>query len=121
VSEPLKGDKQTNNRAELTAIVRALDIAPRNRAVCIYTDSSYSVNSLTHWVDGWRRNNWMGARGRPVENRDLIEAVLARIDERREQHGAMTQIQWLRGHDGDAGNTEADKLAVNGAKKAAAA
>ncbi len=111
------GSRQTNNRAELTAIIRALDIAPRNRDVCIFTDSSYSVNCVTDWFQTWRKNNWTLSNHKPVENRDLIEAILSKIDER-QTFGAKTSFEWIRGHNKDHGNTEADKLAVNGAKNA---
>ncbi|KAB8240450.1 hypothetical protein BDV35DRAFT_124093 [Aspergillus flavus] len=47
VSEPLKGSRQTNQRAELTAILRALDIAPRHRDVTIFTDSQYAIKCVT--------------------------------------------------------------------------
>lgn len=117
ISEPLTGSRQTNNRAELTAIQRALDIAPRNREVCIYTDSSYSINCVTTWCQNWRRNNWTSANGKAVENRDLIESILERV-ELRNALGAATNFQWLRGHANNEGNVEADRLAVAGARKA---
>ncbi|PYH75383.1 RnaseH-domain-containing protein [Aspergillus uvarum CBS 121591] len=51
VSEPLQGSRQTNQRAELTAILRALEIAPRHRDVTIFTDSQYSIKSgRVHFV-----------------------------------------------------------------------
>ncbi|KAI9751484.1 MAG: hypothetical protein M1815_001101 [Lichina confinis] len=119
ISEPLMGSRQTNNRAELTAIIRALDIAPRNRDVRIYTDSSYSINCVTDWFRTWRRNNWTLSNHKPVENRDLIEGILAKMEER-QRFGAQTTYEWLRGHSKDHGNTQADKLAVTGARNARA-
>lgn len=83
----------------------------------IHTDSSYSINCVTTWFKSWRKNNWMGTNGKPVENRDLIEAILGKI-EQRTGLGVATNFQWLRGHAGDEGNVEADRLAVNGAKQA---
>ena len=82
VSEALAGPRQTNQRAELTGIQRALDIAPIDRDVMIYSDSSYSINCVTVWFQNWRKNDWKNASKKPVENKDLIEAILNRIEER---------------------------------------
>lgn len=114
VSEPLKGSRQTNQRAELTAILRAIDIAPRHRDVTIYTDSRYAIDCVTVWFVNWRRNNWMTKDNKPVENRDLVEAILVKIEERNELK-VKTLFQWIKGHNRDPGNEAADQLAVNGA------
>ncbi|KAJ5477014.1 hypothetical protein N7539_007158 [Penicillium diatomitis] len=114
VSEPLKGSRQTNQRAELTAILRAIDIAPRHRDVTIYTDSRYSIDCVTVWFVNWRRNHWVTKDGKPVENRDLIESILVKIEERNELE-VKTLFQWIKGHNRDPGNEAADRLAVNGA------
>ncbi|KAI9819792.1 MAG: hypothetical protein M1832_003867 [Thelocarpon impressellum] len=117
VSEALAGPRQTNQRAELTAVYRALDIAPRHREVCIYTDSSYSINCVTVWHLNWKRNNWRTSAGKAVENRDLIEDILRKIEERNALN-VETTFQWIKGHANDPGNVEADRLAVNGARTA---
>ncbi|KAJ5383363.1 Cation/H+ exchanger [Penicillium concentricum] len=89
VSEPLKGSRQTNQRAELTAILRAIDIAPRHRDVTIITDSRYSIDCVTVWFINWRRNNWMTRDKKPVENKDLVESILIKIEERND-----LKIEW---------------------------
>ncbi|KAK2735298.1 hypothetical protein FQN57_001193 [Myotisia sp. PD_48] len=114
VSEPLKGERQTNQRAELTAISRALSIAPRHRDVTIYTDSKYSINCVTVWCVNWKRNNWMTSDNRPVENKDLIQPIIAKIEERTGLN-VKTLFQWVKGHSRDPGNEAADRLAVRGA------
>lgn len=115
LSEPLPGPRQTNQRAELTAIKRALDLTPLNRSVHIFSDSKYAINCVTTWFRAWRQNNWHTSSKRAVENRDIIEEILARIEER-EVLGVGTQFEWLKGHDGAWGNEEADRLAVEGAR-----
>ncbi|KAJ5794402.1 hypothetical protein N7457_001001 [Penicillium paradoxum] len=120
VSEPLKGSRQTNQRAELTAILRAIDIAPRHRDVTIITDSRYSIDCVTVWFVNWRRNNWMTRDKKPVENKDLVESILVKIEERNELK-VKTLFEWVKGHNKDPGNEEADKLAVNGAQKGVSA
>ncbi|KAJ5105195.1 Ribosomal protein L9/RNase H1 N-terminal [Penicillium alfredii] len=116
VSEPLKGNRQTNQRAELTAILRAIDIAPRHRDVTIFTDSRYAIDCVTVWFINWRRNNWMTKDKKPVENRDLVESILVKIEERAELK-VKTLFEWVKGHNKDLGNEEADRLAVNGAHR----
>lgn len=115
VSEPLKGNRQTNQRAELTAITRALDIAPRHRDVTIYTDSKYAIDCVTVWFVKWQRNKWMTADHKPVENKDLIQSILKKIEERT-QLNVKTLFEWVKGHNRDPGNEAADRLALNGAK-----
>ncbi|KAJ5145577.1 Ribonuclease H [Penicillium bovifimosum] len=120
VSEPLMGNRQTNQRAELTAILRAIDIAPRHRDVTIVSDSKYAINCVTDWFVNWRRNNWMTRDNKPVENRDLIESILVKIEERIDLK-VKTKFEWVKGHNKDAGNEQADKLAVAGAQAGVAA
>jgi ribonuclease HI len=117
VSEALKGSKQTNQRAELTAILRALDIAPRHREVTIYTDSKYSIDCVTNWYRNWEKNGWVNSKGKPVENKDLVADIRERIVER-EQLGKVTYFVWVKGHAQNEGNIAADRLAVEGARGA---
>ncbi|KAK0122295.1 hypothetical protein ONS95_010542 [Cadophora gregata] len=115
VSEPLEGPVQTNNRAELTGIQRALEIAPRERAVEIITDSNYSINCVSVWFANWEKKNWVTSTGKGVENQDLIKGIRALIEER-EALGVETKFTWIKGHNDDPGNTAADRLAVAGAQ-----
>lgn len=105
------GEMQTtNNRMEMTAILRALaelpdDVLPGSTV--IYSDSQYCVKGLTVWRAGWQRKNWR-KKGVDMLNRDLwleLEAQLQRVQPR---------IEWVKGHNGHAGNEEADQLAEVG-------
>lgn len=116
VSEPLRGPRQTNQRAELTAILRALERAPRSHPVRVVTDSNYSINCVTVWCEKWRRNAWQTVGRKPVENRDLIMAILDKVGERKGA-GAATHFHWVKGHNRDVGNEAADQLAVSGAHR----
>ena len=141
ISEPLTGTKQTNQRAELTAILRALEVAPRDRKIIIYSDSHYAIKCVTEWFLKWRSNNWLNSSHKPVENKDLILKVIDMLEERfrlnrsrmddeadiemdGEQHGhwdrgpSSVQFVWVKGHSKDEGNSAADELAVNGARTA---
>ncbi len=116
LSEPLAGGVQTNQRAELTAILRALEIAPVDQAVTIYTDSSYSINCVTIWFKSWERNEWKTSQGKPVMNKDLVKAILAKIRARQEAK-SITVLNWIKGHSNDPGNEAADRLAVAAAQR----
>ncbi|MDR1747531.1 MAG: ribonuclease HI, partial [Spirochaetaceae bacterium] len=53
----------TNNRMELTAVIRALEMVRGNplwdtRPVAVYTDSQYVQKGITLWIAGWKRNGW---------------------------------------------------------------
>ncbi|KAF3941714.1 hypothetical protein ABW19_dt0205623 [Dactylella cylindrospora] len=117
LSEPLNDPKATNNRAELSAILRAIEIAPIHREILIFTDSKYAIQCVTEWFQKWRSNGWQTAAGKPVENQDIIEEILERIEERITQGGAKTKFEWVNGHKGVVGNEMADKLARDGAAR----
>ena len=116
VSETLPGPRQTNQRAELTAIRRALELVPKNRDVSIITDSRYAIDCVTSWYINWRKNGWKTSAGKAVENKDLVENILAKIEERNSLK-VQTLFEWIKGHTNQPGNVEADRLAVEGARK----
>lgn len=116
VSEPLAGSVQTNQRAELTAILRALEITEPHQPVRIVTDSQYSINCATVWAQSWERKGWKTASGEDVKNQDLVRGIRERVKER-EAQGAATAFEWVKGHAMNPGNEAADRLAVAGANK----
>ncbi|KAL3427564.1 RNase H domain protein [Phlyctema vagabunda] len=115
VSEPLKGATQTNQRAELTAILRALQICPVDVDIRIITDSNYSINCCSVWYKSWKANGWKTSTGTDVLNKDLVSSIRALID-KRDKKRAVTEFEWIKGHSSDPGNTAADALAVNAAR-----
>ena len=117
ISEPLSG-KQTNQRAELTAVLRALDTAPKDRDITIITDSRYAINCATKWIEKWRTSSWKTIDGKNVENRDIIENIVGKMDERSALQ-SRTKFEWIKGHADFQGNKHADKLAVEAARTAA--
>jgi len=114
VSEALEGTPQTNQRAELTAILRALQIVLKTQSLEIITDSNYSINCSTVWYKTWEKNGWKNTAGGDVLNKDLVLSIRKLINER-DATGASTEFTWIKGHDNDPGNEAADKLAVAGA------
>lgn len=59
----------------------------------------------------------MTADKKPVENRDLVESILNKVEERAELK-VKSLFEWVKGHESDSGNQAADRLAVNGAQQA---
>lgn len=115
ISERLHGEPQTNQRAELMAMLRALQTVPLEQKVQIYSDSQYSINCVTQWALGWKKKGWRTATGEEVKNQDIIRSVLDKMEERAKA-GGDTLYHWVKGHAADRGNTAADRLAVRGAK-----
>ncbi|KAH8657055.1 ribonuclease H-like domain-containing protein [Tricladium varicosporioides] len=114
VSEPLVGSQQTNQRAELTAIQRALEGVDIKQNLEIITDSNYAINCSTVWYKNWERNDWRTSDNKAVTNKDLVVEIRKLLNER-EKEGAETEFTWIKGHDNDPGNEAADRLAVAGA------
>ena len=65
----------TNNRMELTAVIRGLDELADGSTVVVTTDSEYCVKGLNEWMDGWKKRGWRKADRSPVMNRDLWEQL----------------------------------------------
>ena len=94
----------TNNRMELTAVIRALEALKKRCEVEIHSDSQYVVNGMTSWIHTWKRKNWQ-RNGKPVLNADLWQ----RLDELAGNH--RVRWTWVRGHAGDYYNERCDELA----------
>ena len=98
----------TNNRMELTAVIKSLNALKGGRQVILYTDSKYVLDGINGWIDGWKSRGWKTAAKKPVKNQDLWEA----LDNARGRHDI--NWKWVIGHAGNAGNEEADELANRG-------
>lgn len=114
ISERIVG-KQTNQRAELYAILRALtivNISKYNR-ITIYTDSQYSIDCLTKWIKQWIKNGWKDKKNHDVKNKDIIKPIYSILS-----CNANIILTHIRAHTGktdehSVGNSIADKLACN--------
>ena len=98
----------TNNRMELTAVIRALQALKRACQVKVYTDSVYVQKGMTEWIEGWKKRGWRTADKKPVKNDDLWQE----LDAIAQQHSI--EWLWVKGHAGDVGNERADALANQG-------
>lgn len=102
-----EGQSQTNQRAELSAIARAIAILDEKGFhdvdVIVYTDSEYSMSCLTKWLPGWVSRNWKTSSGTDVLHRDLIEETSRRLSKFKSH-----RFVHVRAHTGGA-----DDLSIN--------
>ncbi|CAG8818971.1 19360_t:CDS:2, partial [Racocetra persica] len=111
LSERLLGSEQTNNRAEIYTVIRALEACKnKTKPLEIMTDSKYVINIIEDWVEKWEKNGYMSYKNTPVKNQDLIKRLKKLIDNRI----GTVQLVHVRGHWGNYGNEQADKLAKLG-------
>jgi ribonuclease HI len=107
-SEP----ETTNNRMEMTGVIRALEALNTPCEVTLHTDSRYVIDGMTKWIFGWQKRGWVNASKDPVKNRDLWEQLITAA--------ARHKItwQWVKGHDGHPENERVDQLASLAAQQA---
>ena len=98
----------TNNKMELTAVIRALEALKQPSKVHVYTDSQYVQKGIKEWIHGWKRNGWKTAAKEPVKNKELW----MELDEIRKKH--EIEWHWVKGHAGHPENERADALANRG-------
>ena len=102
----------TNNKMELTAVIRGLEALKYPCHVTLCTDSKYVADGLSKgWAVGWRKRGWKKADGKPALNAELW----ARLLELYETH--EVEIEWVKGHAGHPENERCDTLAVLESKK----
>ena len=99
----------TNNRMELTAVIRGLEALKRPCKVELFTDSKYVGQGIQSWMPKWKANNWRRREGKawkPVKNVELWK----RLDELLAIHDVA--YTWVAGHSGHPENERCDELAV---------
>ncbi len=100
--------KTTNNRMELTAVIKALEALKFNCQIELYTDSKYVLQGITEWMTSWKARNWRTANKKPVQNVDLWQELDVLVSEH------DINWHWVKGHSGHPGNELADQLANKG-------
>ncbi len=102
------GERETtNNRMELTAVIKALEALKERCKVKVYCDSKYVVDAVEKgWAVGWRDKGWKKADKQPALNADLWERLLSLLE------GHEVEFVWVKGHAGHEDNERADRLAV---------
>lgn len=108
ISEGFKST--TNNRMEILAACKALMCLTMPCEVTIFSDSKILTDAFNqNWLDSWRRNNWRGARHKPVKNIDLWKLLSAECDKHK------VTFEWIKGHCGIVDNEICDSLAQEAA------
>jgi len=102
----------TNNRMEMTAVIRGLTALTEPCEVTVHSDSRYVIDGMTQWIFGWQKKGWVNASKQPVRNADLWREL---IDAAAPHKVAW---QWVKGHDGHPENERADRLACDAAEAA---
>ena len=85
--------RTTNNRMELTAVIRGLEELKEPCIVELYSDSKYVIDALEKgWAKGWKARGWVKSDKKPALNPDLWERLL-------DLCGVHTvKLHWVKGH-----------------------
>lgn len=96
----------TNNRMELTAVIKAFQALKESCEVTLTSDSKYVLDAITNgWAIGWKQNNWKKADKSPALNSDLWEILLNELEKHK------ITYNWVKGHAGHPYNERCDKMA----------
>lgn len=103
----------TNNRMEMTAVIKALQALQGNESpVVVHSDSRYVVDALTKgWAAGWEKKGWKRSNGQPALNPDLWKQLLPLV------RALNVRFVWVRGHSGNPLNERCDELANTAARQ----
>ena len=95
----------TNNRMELTAVIRALEALKEPCAVTVYTDSQYIARALNEgWLAKWKAAGFTKKGG--LKNAELWQALDALL----QKHAVA--FRWVKGHADNEYNNRCDAMAV---------
>ncbi|RKF21127.1 ribonuclease HI [Altericroceibacterium spongiae] len=100
----------TNNRMEMTAVIKGLNALIEPCEVDLYSDSKYVIDGITKWVHGWKKKGWITASKKPVRNADLWHELIAAAKAHK------IEWHWVKGHDGHEENERVDRLASDAAE-----
>ena len=104
----------TNNRMELTAVIRGLQALKEPCVVELYSDSKYLVQAFNdHWIDNWQKNGWINSKKQPVENSDLWKLLLQIIKIKKHE----VHFHKVKGHADNPWNNRCDELATSAIKE----
>lgn len=100
----------TNQRAELTAAIKALNEFKTSSTITLVSDSNYVVKGINEWLPSWKSRGWRKSNKKPVENVDLWQQLDALLSHH------QVSAQWVKGHSGHPDNERADALAARAAE-----
>ena len=113
--EVVGGQKDTtNNKMEMMAVIKGLEMLKEPCEVEVYSDSAYVVNSIEKgWIYSWRKNGWKKADKKEVKNIELWERLLKQLEIHK------VTFNKVKGHAQDELNNRCDRLAVSEREKLA--
>jgi ribonuclease HI len=98
----------TNNKMELTAAIKALELVKSDVEVSIFTDSTYLKQGITEWIKSWKRNNWKNGKIKNIEFWEELDKLNSNL---------RVNWYWVKAHNGDKYNEMADILAKRAIKE----
>jgi ribonuclease HI len=98
---------------EYQAVAEALAVLPDGASVTVFSDNNALIESLSKQLEHWSKAGF--AKVDP-----LIADSVRRIADCLAGKQLTVRWQWVRSHNGNAGNERADELAAQGARKAKA-
>ncbi len=99
----------TNNKMELTAVIRSLETILKDpvlakKDIDLHTDSQYVKNGISSWINNWIRNGWKTAAKKPVKNKELW------IELKEVSDKLNVTWKWVKGHAGNPLNEACDQM-----------
>jgi ribonuclease HI len=102
----------TNNRMEMMAVIKGLEILDCKSIITICSDSKYVIDALDKgWARRWKLNGWMRNKKDKAINPDLWDQLLQLCSKH------IINFVWIKGHSGHIQNERCDQLAVTAAKQ----
>ena len=97
----------TNNRMEIYAGIKGLELLKRPCKVTLYSDSQYVVNAIMKgWAAGWSKKDWWLSNTERAKNIDMWTRLLPLC----ERH--QVEFRWVKGHAGNTENERCDQLSM---------
>lgn len=117
LKEKLNFEPNTNNKAEIYAMIKGLELVNKiiqlncfaKNDLTIYTDSAYTLNGITNWINNWKLNGWQTSKKEPVKNKELwieLDSILEKT-----KKNFNIDFKKVKGHNGIKGNEIVDRLA----------
>jgi ribonuclease HI len=106
--------RTTNNRMELTGVIKGLSVLKQPCRVELVTDSQYVGKGIMEWLANWKRLGWQrrdGKQLKPVLNVDLWKEIDALLLVHK------VQVTHVLGHRGHPENEACDQMAVEAYKR----
>ena len=96
----------TNNRMELTALIRAFSMLPEDAEIEIFSDSELCVKTINEWARAWEARGWRRSSG-PIANLELVKELYAL-----HLSHPKVKLKWIKAHNGWLWNEYADSLST---------